>query len=87
MSTQILVFLKMAGVDIGPLHLVFGLPPDVDAATLGDIGIEDVVKVATGVSATFNASVPLFHVVTLCFLFRFRTTWPSVSTGVSRSAA
>jgi len=27
----------------------FGLPPDVDAATLGDIGIEDVVKVATGV--------------------------------------
>jgi hypothetical protein len=31
---------------------VFGLPPDVVGATLGDIGIKEVVDIATGVSTT-----------------------------------
>ena len=49
-SIQIALFPKTTDADIGLLVLVFGLPPDVVAATLGDIGIEDVVSLATGVS-------------------------------------
>ena len=83
-STQILVFLKMAGVDIGSLHLVFGLPPDVVAATLGDVGIQEVVTLATGVSRSILVSS--LRVITFYFSSRSLTTWPLVLTGVSRSA-
>jgi len=83
-SIQISVFLKMAGVDIGPLLLVFGLPPDVVAATLGDVGVKDVVGLATGVSRSTLAFS--FQMITLDSSFRSLITWPSVLTGVSRSA-
>lgn len=49
MSIWILLFFEVIA-DIGPFLLVFGLPPDVVAATLGDIGIEEVVDIAVGVS-------------------------------------
>ena len=32
------------------LKSVFGLPPDVVAATLGDVGVQEVVELASGVS-------------------------------------
>ena len=83
-SIQISVFLKMADVDIGPLFLVFGLPPDVVAATLGDVGIKEVVDLAMGVSR--STLVSSLHVITLHFSFRSLTTWPSVLIGASRSA-
>jgi len=83
-SIQFSVFLKMAGVDINPLLLVFGLPPDVVAATLGDVGIKEVVGLATGVSRSILISS--FHPITLYFFFSSLITWPSVLTGVSRSA-
>ena len=69
-----------------PFLLVFGLPPDVVAATLGDVGIEEVVSLSTGVSPVCGTLASLFHVITSYLSFRSRTTWLSVSTGVSRSA-
>ena len=49
-SIQILLFYRVAGADMGLFLLVFGLPPDVVQATLGDIGIQEVVDLASGVS-------------------------------------
>ena len=44
---------------------VFGLPPDVVAATLGDIGVEEVISLATGVSpirgAVSSCNNTIFH--------------------------
>jgi hypothetical protein len=65
--------------------LVFGLPPDVVAATLGDVGIEEVVDLAKGVSP-LAAILASFFTYNVAFP-RSRTTWPLVSTGVSSSAA
>jgi hypothetical protein len=39
---------------MGRLVSVFGLPPDVVAATLGDIGVEEVVSLTTGVSPVYS---------------------------------
>ena len=85
-SIQIPVFLKTADADIAPLPPVFGLPPDVVAATLGDVGVEEVVSLATGVSPTRSILASSLHVITLRFSFRSRITWLLVLTGASRSA-
>jgi hypothetical protein len=84
-SVQIVLFLEAADANMGRLVSVFGLPPDVVAATLGDIGVKEVVDIASGVSPIPDAIVSSLHVVT-AHLFRSRTTLPSVSTGASRSA-
>jgi len=84
-SIQILSFLRVAGADVGPFPLVFGLPPDVVAATLGDVGVKEVVELATGVSPTCSILPSLSRIITSRFA-RSRTTWPSVLIGVSRSA-
>ena len=81
---KILLFLKVTGADVGPFSLVFGLPPDVVAATLGDVGVQEVVSLATGVSPTHSMLPSLSHGIPFRFP-RSRTTWPSASTGVSRS--
>jgi len=84
-SIRILFFPEVDGADLSPFPLVFGLPSDVVAATLGDFGIQEVVDIASGVSPTraFLAS-PLYSI--LSYFSRSRTAWPSVLTGASRNA-
>ena len=60
----------MAGVDIRPLPLVFGLPPDVVAATLGDVGLKEVVDIASGVSPTCSILGRLLYVITSYFFLQ-----------------
>jgi len=82
-STQISL---SSGADMDLLLSVFGLPPDVVAATLGDVGIEEVVDLASNVSPTRSILASFLHILTSYFSLRSRTTWPSVSTGASKSA-
>ena len=84
-SVLIVLFLEMVGTDMGPFQLVFGLPPDVVAATLGDVGIEEVVSLATGVSPTHSILASLPDTITSYFS-RSRTALQSVSTVASRNA-
>lgn len=46
---------------------VFGLPPDVVAATLGDVGVQEVVGLSTGVSPIPDMLLSL-PVITVAFL-------------------
>ena len=62
---------------------VFGLPPDVVDATLGDIGIEEVERIATGVSHIRNPLLLL--VITSYFPLRSQTVLHSELKVVSRS--
>lgn len=66
-SIQILLSPEVIGADVGPFLLVFGLPPDVVAATLGDVGIEEVVSLATGVSPIRSMSACLLLLLNVLF--------------------
>ena len=59
-SVQIVLFLEAADADMGRLVSVFGLPPDVVAATLGDVGVKEVVDIASGVSPIRGAIASRF---------------------------
>ena len=79
-----ILFFEVVDTDMGPFPLVFGLPPDVVAATLGDVGIQEVVDIASGVSPRSFITFPLYSIPS--FFSRSRTIWPSVLTDASRSA-
>jgi hypothetical protein len=85
-SVYVALFPETADADMGRFCSVFGLPPDVVDATLGDVGVKEVVDIATGVSPFRGSIASSLHAITSHFSFRSRTTLPSVSTGVSRSA-
>ena len=69
-----------------PVTSVFGLPSDVVAATLGDVGVEEVVDITTGVSATRGIFTSLIHAITFYFPSSSRTAWRSVLTGAWQNA-
>ena len=60
-SVYVALLPETADADMSRFGSVFGLPPDVVAATLGDVGVKEVVDIATGVSPIRGAIATLLH--------------------------